>query len=113
MLRDIDDELIKRGGERLPLDAAPIRFASWMGGDRDGNPNVTSLVTREVLYLSRWMAADMLLKDVDLIGQQLSMGEASAELKRAYPGEREPYRACMHSLRDRLRDRLTQKKIFG
>ena len=107
LLRDIDDELIKRGGERLPLDAAPIRFASWMGGDRDGNPNVTSLVTREVLYLSRWMAADMLLKDVDLIGQQLSMGEASAELKRAYPGEREPYRACMHSLRDRLRD--TQK----
>jgi phosphoenolpyruvate carboxylase len=29
-------------GLRLPLEAAPIRFASWMGGDRDGNPNVTA-----------------------------------------------------------------------
>lgn len=105
LLRDIDEQLLQRGGERLPLDAAPVRFASWMGGDRDGNPNVTAVVTREVLYLSRWMAADLLLNDIECLGQQLSMASASAELKRAFPDQRdEPYRACMHQLRRRLQD---------
>src|SRR5690606_41386695 len=55
----------------LPLEAAPIRFASWMGGDRDGNPNVTAAVTREVLLLARWMAADLYLRDVDSLAAEL------------------------------------------
>lgn len=39
--RDLDQLLVDTTGERLPLHAAPIRFASWMGGDRD--VSVTSL----------------------------------------------------------------------
>jgi hypothetical protein len=34
-----------------------------MGGDRDGNPNVTADITRHVLLLSRWKATDLFLKD--------------------------------------------------
>lgn len=101
LLRHLDDELRQRGSSALPLTAAPIRFSSWMGGDRDGNPNVTSTITREVLYLARWMAADLYLRDIEKLGMQLSMSAASAEMKQAYPGH-EPYRACIHDLRDRL-----------
>ena len=45
-LRSLDAALRRSTGRGLPLDAAPIRFGSWIGGDRDGNPHVTPAVTR-------------------------------------------------------------------
>ncbi|MBG6287479.1 phosphoenolpyruvate carboxylase [Pseudomonas nitroreducens] len=102
-LRHVDRTLQETLGERLPLESAPIRFASWMGGDRDGNPNVTAAITREVLLLARWMAADLYLRDVDSLAADLSMQQASEEL-RAEVGElAEPYRALLKQLRERLR----------
>ena len=41
MMRKASEALHAATGQHLPLDAAPIRFASWMGGDRDGNPKTT------------------------------------------------------------------------
>ena len=38
-----------------------MRFGSWIGGDRDGNPNVTPEVTRKACLLARWQAADLYL----------------------------------------------------
>jgi phosphoenolpyruvate carboxylase len=101
-MRDIDDALAARGLEPLPADAAPIRFATWMGGDRDGNPNVTATVTREVLMLARWMAADLFLRDVEALRASLSMARCNAELAAATGGSNEPYRTLLRDVRDRL-----------
>ncbi|RHW21625.1 phosphoenolpyruvate carboxylase [Pseudomonas jilinensis] len=101
-LRRLDDELAAVAGPGLGLRSAPLRVASWMGGDRDGNPNVTAPVTREVLLLGRWMAADLYLRDIELLSNQLSMQAASAELRQRVGDVDEPYRALMKQLRSRL-----------
>jgi len=102
-LRKADQALHAATGLRLPLEAAPIRFASWMGGDRDGNPNVTAPVTREVLLLARWMAADLYLRDIDHLASELSMQRASPALQAKVGDSVEPYRAVLKQLRERLR----------
>ncbi|QCY10722.1 phosphoenolpyruvate carboxylase [Pseudomonas sp. MPC6] len=102
-LRKADKALHDATGLHLPLEAAPIRFASWMGGDRDGNPNVTAAVTREVLLLARWMAADLYVRDVDHLAAELSMQQASDALKAKAGDSAEPYRAVLKQLRERLR----------
>lgn len=109
-LRELDVALQDNFQINLPVDAAPISMASWMGGDRDGNPNVTSATTREVLALSRWMAADLYLRDVGQLLNSLSMWECSEELKEAAAQYRteddrnrdEPYRLILIHLRSRL-----------
>lgn len=98
-LRQLDRAVTDSTGTSLPLASAPIRFASWMGGDRDGNPNVTAAVTREVLWLSRWMAADLYLRDIQRLRGELSMWEASPALRERVPGSREPYRELLGQLR--------------
>ncbi|MEE4360111.1 MAG: phosphoenolpyruvate carboxylase [Pseudomonadales bacterium] len=103
-LRGLDRELGRLGQARLDLAASPVRFAIWMGGDRDGNPNVTAPVTREVLMLARWMAADLFLRDVEALQSQLSMTRATPDLQRlAGADAREPYRRVLRDLRERLR----------
>ena len=81
-LRRIDAALRKHTGRELPINATPIRFGSWMGGDRDGNPNVTAKVTHDVACLARWMGADLFLKEIDALRFELSMSHASDEVWR-------------------------------
>ncbi|OMO90176.1 Pyruvate/Phosphoenolpyruvate kinase [Corchorus capsularis] len=71
-----------RAGKPLPLTCTPIKFGSWMGGDRDGNPNVTSKVTRDVSLLSRWMAVDLYIQEVDSLRFELSMNQCNDRLSR-------------------------------
>ncbi|ONK66264.1 uncharacterized protein A4U43_C06F5910 [Asparagus officinalis] len=79
-LRRVSAALKKHTGRPLPLTATPIKFGSWMGGDRDGNPNVTSKVTRDVSLLSRWMAVDLYIREVDNLRFELSMNRCSDKL---------------------------------
>jgi phosphoenolpyruvate carboxylase len=60
---------------RLEPRALPnvISFASWIGGDRDGNPYVTAATTREALLLARQTILDFYLTAVDQLQEQLSL----------------------------------------
>ncbi|KAF9677294.1 hypothetical protein SADUNF_Sadunf08G0093000 [Salix dunnii] len=81
-LRRVSTALKKHTGKPLPLTCTPIKFGSWMGGDRDGNPNVTAKVTRDVSLLSRWMAIDLYIREVDNLRFELSMTRCSDKLSR-------------------------------
>jgi phosphoenolpyruvate carboxylase len=79
-LRRVSNALKKHTGKPLPLTSTPIKFGSWMGGDRDGNPNVTAKVTKDVSLLSRWMAIDLFEREIDYLKFELSMTQCSPSL---------------------------------
>ncbi|KAG7598289.1 Phosphoenolpyruvate carboxylase [Arabidopsis suecica] len=81
-LRRVSSSLKKLTGKPLPLTCTPIKFGSWMGGDRDGNPNVTAKVTKEVSLMSRWMAIDLYIREIDSLRFELSMNRCSDRLSR-------------------------------
>ena len=107
-VRELDKTLQDGLGISLPLDASPIKFTSWMGGDRDGNPFVTAEVTKEVLITSRWVAVSLYLEDIQELTKELSMDNCDPAL-RAIVGEGvdEPYRAILRKLRTELKETLT------
>ncbi len=49
-----------------------LRYASWIGGDRDGNPNVTTDVTLQTLETLRATARDMYLEEIEFLRQHLT-----------------------------------------
>ncbi|GEK13143.1 phosphoenolpyruvate carboxylase [Aliivibrio fischeri] len=105
-LREFDQRLEGHLGEGLPIDARPVHMSSWMGGDRDGNPFVTHKITREVMLLSRWKAADLYLKDINELISELSMVKCTDEVRELAGDQHEPYRAILKQLRTLLGDTL-------
>ncbi len=102
-LRELNDKLKEHLDEGLPIDARPVHFSSWMGGDRDGNPFVTHTITREVLLLSRWKAADLYLNDINELISELSITKCNDAVRQlAGEDEHEPYRAVLKQLRSIL-----------
>ncbi|EKO3509070.1 phosphoenolpyruvate carboxylase [Vibrio fluvialis] len=115
-LRELNESVKEYLDEGLPIDARPVHFSSWMGGDRDGNPFVTHSITREVMLLSRWKAADLYLGDINELVAELSMTKCNDAL-RALAGEEEhePYRAVLKRVRSLLQETLEilDAKIHG
>ncbi|MDE8602034.1 phosphoenolpyruvate carboxylase [Marinomonas sp. RSW2] len=101
--RQLDEQFTQFSKEdRLPLDLAPIRFATWMGGDRDGNPNVTHKVTKEVTLLARWMAADLYIKDLNVLRSEFSMTQCNAALRARVGDSSQPYREVLRYLENKM-----------
>jgi phosphoenolpyruvate carboxylase len=111
-LRKLNEQMEASLGKRLPIDVVPIKFASWIGGDRDGNPNVTPKVTKEVVLAQRLRAAKLFLKDMDKLYDELAisstrstfspaMEELAASVKKSRD-KLEKYRRVIGHLRTRL-----------
>ena len=107
--RRLNNIFVKNMGKGLPKNFNPIEFGSWMGGDRDGNPNVTAEVTKEVILLSRWEAAKLYEKSLTKLIRSYSMGKCSKEIKKKTGESFEPYRVYLRPLRDKMR--ITHRSI--
>ncbi len=103
-LRELNEQAEETFGIKLPVDFVPVKFTSWMGGDRDGNPNVTAPITRHVIQLSRWKAADLFLRDIGVLISELSMSVCSDEVRELCgdPEALEPYRLILKGIRSQL-----------
>jgi phosphoenolpyruvate carboxylase len=72
---------VQRAG--LPSDNNLLRFGSWVGGDRDGNPAVTPDVTRAAARLARAAVLRRYRDDVQLLGRDLSISGRLTGCERA------------------------------
>ena len=131
LLEDLDRGLATIGVD-LPTGTRPLRFGTWAGGDRDGNPHVTPQVTLDVLELQHHFGLRVLIAAVEELVLELSAStrvvsvseELQASLARdavALPGtyqafstlnEEEPYRLKLSYIKIRLsrtRDRLLEQ----
>ena len=110
------------GGERL----RPIRFGTWVGGDRDGNPFVTPEVTRQVLARQRRSGLQHALTGIEQLAAELSVSSRIAgcehpvlELCERYAewfpdvhrqfarmNAEEPYRLALSLMHERVRRAL-------
>ena len=121
LLEDLVAQLSRLGID-LPLRARPLRFGTWVGGDRDGNPTVTPQVTLEVLGLQREHAVANLVGALDRLITDLSPStrivDITPELEKSLAADREvlpevyeryqrlnaeePYRLKCSYIRERL-----------
>ena len=104
-----DNAVNKFTNKNLPINYSPIKVSSWMGGDRDGNPNVTSKTTMEVVLLSRWEAASLYEKEFTKLIQSLSLFDCSKKIKKQVGKTWEPYRVFLRPIRNKLQQ--TQREI--
>jgi phosphoenolpyruvate carboxylase len=74
--RRLRDAFEQRFGPIDPLDLPVcVRFGSWMGGDRDGNPHVTPAVTARTIELHRDVVLDRYARDLQALVDPLAAAD--------------------------------------
>jgi phosphoenolpyruvate carboxylase len=84
LLDRLDDALQRHyPGEHLSVPAM-VRFGSWIGGDRDGNPAVTVAVTRAALTANRAASLRRYRRNVEQLLQRLSVAAHSIRVPESF-----------------------------
>jgi len=109
-LVELRDQLAARG-VRLPSQTRPLTFGSWMGGDRDGNPNVTPATTREVLRLQALHGVRLVRSLVDAVRRDLSVSERISSVSPALRHRLEDWLATLPEVEPRYR-RLNSEEPY-
>ncbi|TFU17624.1 phosphoenolpyruvate carboxylase [Thermus tengchongensis] len=109
VVEGLEAALEKVYGKRPRL-KSPVRFRSWIGGDRDGNPFVTPEVTAFAARYARQVARERFLLELENLVRDLSLSESKVPVPRGvreggeeterFPGE--PYRRFFARLYARL-----------
>jgi phosphoenolpyruvate carboxylase len=81
------------GTSHLPI---VVRFGSWIGGDRDGNPFVTASTTVESLGMSRALLMQHYLRELTNLFEQLGSSTQQAPISAALHARLEHYLTAMH-----------------
>ena len=129
---EIEDLVAQHCGTRGHAMPAVLRIGSWIGGDRDGNPNVTDAVMQQAVSRQSTVALDFYLAEVHQLGAELSMTQrlvpvspelaqlAAASPDRSEHREDEPYRRALTGIYGRLAatagrliDRLPEHAALG
>lgn len=94
--------------------ASFLRMGQWIGGDRDGNPNVTAATLAYALQRQSEVALRHYLQEIHLLGQELSISERRAKVSPALLAladasgdtnahrDDEPYRRALSGIYSRL-----------
>ncbi len=102
-MRDLARVVETELGKELPRDFMCIKIDSWLGGDRDGNPNVTPEITRRVTFMARWVVADLLLNAITKLRDSLSMCPCSEKLRSLVGDSKQPYRDLLYEVLKKLK----------
>jgi phosphoenolpyruvate carboxylase len=86
------------GGTRPPTAPAFLRFGSWVGGDRDGNPQITAHTTRETLLIQ----SEHILRGLEAAATRIGTG-LTADADTTPPDDR--FLALLQATRTLVGDR--------
>jgi len=97
---EIADAFEATYGDPVPPRTLPqvVRFGSWIGGDRDGNPFVTPPVTREALQLARETILDYYVAALEELTERLSASTRQVEVSPELRGALDRYAETIPSL---------------
>jgi phosphoenolpyruvate carboxylase len=101
------DVALERHYPGLRVEHAWLRLGSWIGGDRDGNPNVTTEVTAETLRLHRGLALEHYRRTLQVLSRRFSLNGQRvppAPALRAWLDQRRPLAPHVAYLESRYPD---------